>query len=346
VHKLALLFCFFVPAFLAAAPVGKITFLEGEVVVVRNGKALAASGVHEGTAIENQDTFRTGKASLVEVELNAQTGIKGTFRVAAQSAACLALSDLRDEQTGVIELLGGKIAVKVNKMLGATGLQVRTEVAQLGVRGTQFQVLTTANGDLLVLTSEGRVECTDGMTSLDAAAGTAVESLREESSFRQLPVTKPLDEFGTIWQNERLEVLEANASLAFRFYAHLYTARFDQVQSAYTKLLAEAGGVVTLWETQDAEGTFSDSQAQVQEKDRIAGPLFGVRGAFNFLDRYRFHLDDLRPLVTGSEAQAFYRRLDQQRDQLDAWIFHYRYLVKLYAQRNDGTFPLDDFDAL
>lgn len=344
VRKLLLGLCLVSPALVSAGPVGQISFLDGSVTIIRNGKPIASAQVHEGFPIENQDTFKTGTGASVEVELSAETGIAGVFRVAARSTACLVLSDLKSEQVGIIELLAGMITVKVNKILGATGLRVRTEVVQLGVRGTQFRVITNANGDLLVLTSEGRVECSDGSTTLNAVAGTAVEALRDQEVFRQLAVSGDLDDFQNLWQDQRLEVLKADAYRAFQFYSALYTSRFSQVQHAYQRLESEAGEVVSLWKAQDQRGAQSDLGAQMREKTLIVGPLFEVRGAFNFLDRFRFNLEGLRPYLSpASSTVAFYQRLDSDRDRLDLWIYQYRYLVKLYTQRNEGEFPLDGF---
>src|SRR5262249_12007362 len=140
--------------------IGEITYIEGDVRILRNAKILSGKDVDFGTALQNYDQIRVGKNGAVEFAIDPKTGIDATVTVKPSSTVTLDITSLKNSQKGAIDLLAGGVEFKVKKLTGGNSLNLRTGSANMGVRGTQFAVDFSVNGDILLTTSEGRVETT------------------------------------------------------------------------------------------------------------------------------------------------------------------------------------------
>lgn len=346
------LFLVVTAVFSFAAGVAKITFVDGNVKIMRHAKLVSADLIEEGFELENYDTVTTGPKSQVEIKLNPNSGITGTLKLSPSTSFYLELSALKGEQVAGIELLAGSVAVKVGKMVGKSGLQVRTESTVMGVRGTQFHVLCSPGGDLLVTADEGRVECRNDNSSFFSEPGTVVEFLPTEKQFRPLPVpAATLLSYENQWREKRLAALRSNAPRALKFFALRYQQKFSEVSRSFDRLQEDGQKIITLWKSQDQEGTLSPPEKLLAEKRALVGLLMHVRQQIVLLERFYQRVLEIRQyaaegalpadteLTRNYTAKDFFRQLDKDETTLQQWMGEYRYLMKLYSDRNEGSVP-------
>ncbi|NNM66483.1 MAG: FecR domain-containing protein [Spirochaetales bacterium] len=337
-----------------ADPVATITYLDGDVSLIRDGQTIPSYAIQEGFGIEDYDTITTGDQSHVEISFNPATGIAGTLKMGSGSTIWIELSALLQQQTAGINLLVGSLQVKVDKMFGKAGFQVRTDAAVMGVRGTQFHVDSSPQGDFLVATLEGRVECSSNGRTLFAVPGSVVEVLPEEQLFHSVPVdVATVDSFEKSWYKQRVAALKANAPQAFVEFARRYQQEMSQLSRAEERIKNDAGSVLSLWKKQDATGNLSAGPDLLIEKNTVIGPLLQAKTPMFFLERLNYRLKEMKSylkegalsatveLSSGYTAKDFFRQWDQDQASLLAWMSDYRYDMKLFAERNNGSFPTD-----
>jgi len=352
---LVMMLCLALP-FAAAAgdAIGDIVYLEDGVAINRNGEALDPGSIYIGTAIENYDFMRTDATGYAEVELGASGGPGATVRVSPNTTFAFEVNRHVKGSRNTVGLITGSLAMKVQKLSGNQTLEVATEAALMGIRGTTFVVIVNPAGEVLVATSEGSVSCIDDQgRELYAQPGQVVEKLPGES-FRTIPVAvSSLEQFQRDWYAERLEVFKANALKAIRYYGLRYFELRERFAKGYQALQSE-GDVLRQWYEEDRRGQIGGRMAVMREKKRLLRHLFELRKTLFMFERVYFRLAELESyheegygrgaLRPGLSSGEFFRQFDQDRRLLERQMAEVRYITKLYAQRNEGRFPTDHFE--
>jgi hypothetical protein len=338
----------------AQSSVGDIVYLEDGVGINRNGEQLGADDVYIGAEVENYDLMSTDATGYAEVELTAPGGPGATVRVSPNTTFSFEINRQGPDTRASVGLIAGSLAMKVQKLSGKQSLEVATESALMGVRGTTFTVLLSPAGEVLVTTSEGSVSCTDEEgRELFAEPGQAVEKLPGES-FRRVPVAvSSLEEFQRDWYADRLAVFKANALKAIRQYAVRYLELRERFAEGYEGLQEERD-VLRRWYDQDRRGTLGGRMELIRDKKRIIGHLFALRKTLYIFERVYFRLDELEryyregygrgSVQPGLSSEEFFRLFDRDRQTLAGQMAEVRYVTKLYALRNEGRFPTDHFE--
>lgn len=331
--------------------IGEIAYLEDEIEITRNSVTL--DYVDIGTTIENFDLLTTGEYGLAEVALAMEGSPDTTVKVSPNTAFYFELNQLKQGNKTTIGMISGSVSMKVRKMSRSQAFEVRTESATMGVRGTSFTVTTTVAGDLLISCDEGRVSCRDeGDAELFAVPGKAVEK-RSGEIFRAIPVAvSDLQTFQKNWYAERLSVFKNNALKALRFYTIRYLALTENFNQAYTKLYRNKE-IISKWIKQDSNGTMGSTMENMREKKKLIGDLLRIRRILFIYERVYFRLQELKgyydqgygrgTIKAGLTADAFFRRFERDKDELRRKMARIRYITKLYAIRNNSSFPTDAF---
>lgn len=328
--------------------IGTVTYLEGYPEVIRNGTEVV-DWVDFGFEVENYDKVETDDISLVEIEIEPSTGIDATITVQPSTVFYFDISNLRGEQSGGVELLGGSVGVVARRLVGTSKLDVRTSSAVMGVRGTTFSVTTAINGDILVTTTEGSVECTpaEGQPRF-AVPGQAVEQTID-GTFRNIDI-EGVDAatFQRSWFKERVQAFDANAPRVIRYYGQRYLEQREQFAAAYRALLAERD-IIDKWITEDEEGRIGTRMDVMREKREIVGELMAVRGSLFLFERTFYRLAQMAPYARGEvltmrvapgvTAQQLFQTVADDREVFSRRMSIVRYVMKLYALRNDGVMP-------
>lgn len=333
--------------------IGEIVYVDGDVRIMRENRQI--DQVDFGFQIENFDQIITGERGTVEIALYPETGIHASVQIASETVLYFDISSLRSEQRGALELLTGTVNLSVARLSGQNSLDVRTASAIMGVRGTVFSVSATALGDVLLATDEGRVECrTAGNQVLFAIPGEFVEKV-DQQSWRNITVEpSSADAFRTSWFSERIEALETQAPRAIAAFARRYTRLKDNFIQSYVRLMNNRE-IIQTWMDQDRLGIVGDSAERSREKRQIVGSLIAVRMQLFQLERIYYRLDWLirqsnsvpgnTDLGGGLTYRTFQRQFEEDSQLLSQRMQEIRYILKLYALRNDGQTPFDAFSG-
>jgi hypothetical protein len=143
--KVCLAVCLAIVA-VSGATIGKVSYVEGEVVIVENGKE---KQLKVNQKIDLGDQIRTGIESVLEV-----TYTKGTvIRVGEKSKVTLSGSDVANN----VKVGEGRVWANVQK-LASGQFRVTTPVATAAVRGTVFRVESGDDSSSTIALYEGKVD--------------------------------------------------------------------------------------------------------------------------------------------------------------------------------------------
>lgn len=326
---------------------------EQSVGILRNAAQIAESDIDFGTSLQNFDTIRTGAKSTMEITINAKTGIDAVLTVLPSTTLTLDITALKTSQKGAINLLAGTIDLKVKKMTGSNELAVRTATANMGVRGTTFEVSYSVSGDILLSTQEGRVECTveDGKV-LFSAPGDVVQGTYE-GEWSSIPVAvEKIAAFRQKWRAQRIEAFRANPIRATRQFALLYTRFKARFNTAYAELMTNRDLIIR-WINEDNAGNIGNLADRNRDKLKLIVSLAKLRRVSVHFERAYYRLNQIDELYgekippqqlirPGVTVAQFFQTFHDDKEGLAQKLADIQFIGKLYAKRNDGSFPLDD----
>lgn len=222
----------------AADVIGKISYLEGKVEIVRDEGPLDAKLIKEGLALENFDLLKTGANGKLEVQVTSPSAPSSTIQVGPRAQFSIEIGKVGTKQRTTFDLIAGSVAMKVAKRTGSQEMKVQTETAVVGVRGTDFTVTAPATGDLLITCDEGEVECTDEKgTTLRAVAGEAIE---QRWGKRIARVALTLRE----WHERQNADLNNDPLKSVKKFVWIYGVRKSQFARRYLALTKSPGRTV------------------------------------------------------------------------------------------------------
>jgi len=336
----------------AAEKLGGITYLEGDVSLIRDGEEI--DGVQIGQDLQNFDVVRTGPDGLAEIAVSTPKAPKMTVKVSRGTQFSFEISRLGARQQTSVGLIGGTVSLKVAKLTGSQAVNLKSDAAAMGVRGTQFTVTSPPTGDILVTCDEGEVVCTDdGGRELTAIPGTVVEK-RPGELFRAVPVAvSSLETFRRDWNAERIDALRTNALRAIRNHAILYAALSREFDRNYAELMKQQA-VMSKWKNEDSRGKLGSAMELMKEKKDIVRHLFALRKTLFRFERVYYRLLELKDyhdqgfgrgtLESGESTTVFFQKLEREKGDMLRKMATIRYVAKLYALRNNGRVPTGAFD--
>ena len=331
--------------------VGTIVYMEEGVEIDRNRETIPSWDVFIGMGVENFDLLRTDERGYAEVEVDDPRSAPALVRISPNTSFYFEMNKIGRDQTTTIGMITGSLSVKVAKLSTRQNVEVATESALMGVRGTDFAVTLSPGGDILVTAEEGRVSCIDESgQELFAEPGTVVEKLPGEL-FREVPVAiSDLETFQRDWYADRMEVFKSNALQAIKFYAGRYLRLKNRFNSAYSDLQQESQ-ILRKWYAEDRREEIGGRMETMREKKELIGDLLELRKILYIFERVYFRLVELEEYFSqgygrgqiepGLSAAAFFNRFDREKQMLGEQMGEIRYVTKLYAKRNDGSFPTD-----
>jgi hypothetical protein len=328
---------------------GQLVYLENELSVVRDNRAVDPAQVEIGLEIQNLDLLKTGRSGYAEVALD--DPLSATIKVSPGTTFYLEQAAVSKGRRTSVGAITGSITVKVQKLASNQEVQVSSEAALMGVRGTTFEVSLSPAGDLLVTCEEGEVLCQEeGGAPVSAVPGTVVAQPAGEA-FQQVPVAvSELARFRQEWYAERIEAFKANPLRAIRFYALRYAALRERFNRAWAGLARERQ-VLEKWYDEDRRGRLGGNMEILREKRRLIRHLLELRRVLFLFERVYFRLGELEEyyrqgygegsLEGGLTSRAFFQAFERDRAVLARRMAEVRYVTKLYARRNQGVFPTE-----
>jgi hypothetical protein len=322
----------------AADVIGKISYLEGRVEIVRDEGSLDAKIVKEGLALENFDLLKVGADGEVEVQVTSPAAAPATLRVGPRTQFSIEIGKVDTKQRTTLDLIAGSVAMKCGKLTGAQEMRVKTEAAVVGVRGTDFTVTAPASGDLLITCDTGEVECTDGKgTILRAGAGEAIEQ-RWGTAIARAVIT--LRE----WQDRENSALTSDPLKFAAAHARLFNFRlrsFDRQFARMKRWQKSFDG----WQQEHQRGIIGRAMQEGIQRWKLEKDLRGVRWTLFLLERTWVRLLELKEYCTEQgikgriglcSSEAFFDRLEQRRFGIEFRRARVRFWERLFVDRNDG----------
>lgn len=142
---------------LAMSDLYKVVYRKGDVSMTRQGESRK---IFKGDFLIGKDLIKTGPSSMVIVGFG--QGYQSRMKIGAATELVLEgkvadPDDNNEEKTSFFIKLGNILVDYINKDKDKNKLKVRTRTASMAVRGTEFFIHTTADGQTLVAVRSGVV---------------------------------------------------------------------------------------------------------------------------------------------------------------------------------------------
>lgn len=333
------------PAWAAPDVIGTLDAFDGTITVVRGGGVLASDKIDTGFAFENNDQLRVSSDGWADVALDNKNGIRANLHVKSGTSVMLDLSSLVPGQKGSLDLLLGSLSLKVQKMTGANGLDVHTETATMGVRGTVFDVDTEVDGSVLLTTTEGKVELApESGASHFSIPGTAVKSEGEDTpQWLEERVSDP-QAYAATWHQQRAQLFAQRRDAVLARLAARYKLLSGKFEAAHQRL-EENRELWKNWIDEETAGHRSQPVADAKLRLRIAANLQYARRLAWSLERVDQRLAnienrvgpafaDLKVPLSRGTWKDFITAWHAERSALEAKLALTHYRVKLFALRH------------
>lgn len=329
----------------AQASFGEIEYVEGDVTLTRGLKNLGDLNIGDEVLVD--DFIKTGSDGVAIIALDRTTGMRGTLTIKARSAVYVRVSQNDAGPKTTLELVAGQIGSKVAKLSASPTLQVKTDSAVMGVRGTEFGVSTSVSGNVLIFCSEGTVEASDGETTVQVPKGRAVEK-RTAERLRAVPVAvSSPEDFANRWIADEIEAFRANPARVLAAFEKRYADLGARFGAALEDLQMKVA--LRKWMDEDRSGARVNprSPETLREKKELISSILEIRKILFIFERIYYRIDEASALVAGTAAEraeirpgltvgAFLRQFDTDRERLARAMAFFRYAERLYALRNEG----------
>lgn len=313
-----------------AQSVGRIEYLEGDVTLVRDGRIRDAFDIQLGEAVLQFDVIQTGFDGYVELALE-RPG-QGTVRIRENSAYYI---ELDEREGGRVRLLTGAIEIAVDSLATGRRLDVQTQSAVLGVRGTTFDVLTAPDDSTLLGVREGRVAIAAAGSELIAQAGSAAETVEGRPPQVEAVPGGAFESFYASWTQTRLQAFRNGAPTFIRAYARRYLDTRETFENAYRDLISYRSDLQAALSGTPNRGRdmrLRSAMSPALIRMRSVLPLF-EETVYRLEELSRFHTQGIGRTTIGATPSAqFFRTFDRERTQLVRQLAEVRTIFRLYRE--------------
>ncbi len=335
--------------FLAASAFGKsasgtITYIEGYVDLYRDGELLDWEMVDIGFEVKEFDLIETGDDGLVEIELNLPSGSGTSLTVSQSTAFYFEMKEQGGKNQTSFQMMSGSISFKVQKLTGRDGLNVQTESAVMGVRGTEFEVVYSPEGGVLVLCNEGAVSVKDNQGREKYSRPGSVIAKVPDSGLSSFSVS--VDDLGlyrNYWVSSRDEVFKNGAEVFIRGYANQYLLFEPKFNAAFAALMEEKSKLERYGKepVEGSPGTLFKAKSEVSPgviKMRSILPIFEmIFYRLKVLEQYHDQGIGVGNIDNSLTSNQFFNDFAAQRDHISRQLAEVRYLFKLYNNLHNAT---------
>ncbi len=342
------------PAGSAAAnnTIGTLVYFDGRVDLQREGVYMTGDSVDFGLEINNYDLVATHATSYAEVELSTPAAPGVSVSIEENTAFYFEIAEVGGTPQTDFSLLSGSISFRVAQITGNGRLNVRTDSAVLGVRGTDFKVDSAPDGSLLVSVTQGRVAVADAEgEELLVEPGRVAQKLAD-GTLEAIPVSlSDVETFRENWYSDRIEAFRGNALSAIRFYANLYQEQMERFVDAYDRMMGNRE-ILNRWDSLYLDGRRPGTAQRLRDNREMGPALLAVRQTLVIFERVYYRLVQLQDLhdneglgrgsvSSGYSTTAFFRDFEEDARSLNTMMARVRHAYDLYAYVNPDS-PLRD----
>ena len=335
-------------AVFAAEPIGRVVYIEGIVDLQRDGDILELWDSDIGLDIYNYDLIETGVDGFIEIELINYKGRGSKIKVDNDTAfyfdvACIS----GDSKTNVV-MMSGALSFKINKLAGSEELNVRTESAVMGVRGTDFKVQRAPEGSVLVTCVEGKVACEDDRRMQRYASPGSIVEKKSGSSISRVDIDVGDENlYGMYWIGKREEIFRAGAETFVKGYAVQYNNYLPRFLEAYENLLSVADVLEAYGRDEAVSAGFSSKMITVKSDTtdelimmRSILPLFEhAFYAVQVLEDYHKSGIGKTTISSSMSSDQFFAEFAGSKGDIKNKLADVRYFIKLYMNISRAASP-------
>lgn len=348
----------------SAQVIGRIEYLEGTVEIVRDGSPLRPIDI--GSAVEHLDQIKTRANSTVCVSFLPSSGLSGQVDLEENTTAVLRSDSGGMEQVHELQLFTGALGVKVKRLASnKSSFRVRTPTAVLGVRGTEFTVISF-NGAALVACKTGEVRCDPWSSSAasngqaapgdSALPGRLVEVLESQSvktaEFPQGEFSSVWKDLRTRWKTFQVELITANPVSFLNSFVPVWERSASQIEADAQRL--RANSVLEKWLLEAKKGGPKGNRSSwITERNAVMKDLLAIKPHLTVGMMSWYRLNELIPhlssadmnkkLSNGQTVQAFVNRFTKTETEVSSAFTLFYAAEKQYMLRNDGLSPFLEF---
>ncbi len=221
-----------IPAWASAM---SVKFFLGQVSVTRNGKSLP---VQVGDKIGNGDVIKTGKNSMVELAFDESS----TITVQGDSVVQIGSKNLKDSEG--VSVVRGEIKGKFGKLKKGE-YKIGSPTTVCGVRGTEFGMAVSKDGNTYVALNEGKLAVRNPYKNIDLNQGSSLEA-----DVAGNPETGGIDENPSDWGNQQNSSIEDNLGDSAQKYEN-YMDNFEERSQKESEDISKLGDETKKAKTKD-----------------------------------------------------------------------------------------------
>jgi hypothetical protein len=341
------------PALFASDEIGTIDYMKGKVVITRNDEVLTTADLSEGDAIENYDLIRTYANSELSITITSPLSPNTVISIDPNTTFSIEISKYAKKNATTLEMFTGGIALKVQHLAGNQDLNVKSEGAVMGVRGTNFGVGSSPEGDILITCDEGDVEVASNTgKKFHAVPGKAVEQV-EGGEIAEIPVAvSSLAKFRQEWGAKKVEAFRANAPRAIKNFAVRYNTLLARFNSEFDNL-TKNNAVIDKWMKEHKANKVGGNLEIIKEKKAVVRDLLLLQRTLFIFEKVYFRVNELysyykeglganTAISPTLSAKAFFATFEKDQPMLDKKLAKVKFVMKLYAKRNDNSSIVDN----
>ncbi|MDC7228366.1 MAG: FecR family protein [Spirochaetales bacterium] len=343
------LMCFVSAAAFAAEPIGQIVYIEGIVDLQRDGEILELWDSDIGLEVYNYDLIETGYDGFAEIEITSHRTRGTLVKVDSDTAFYFDSAKMNGASKTNMTMMSGSLSFKVQKLTGNEELNVRTESAVMGVRGTEFNIQRAPEGSVLVTCVEGKVACEDDRRMERYAMPGSVVEKRSGSSLSRVDIDVGDENlYGAYWIGKREEIFRSGADTFIKGYSAQYNNYLPRFLEAYDNLLAVKSQLETYGlEENQGGGGFSSKMITVKAETsdemimmRSILPLFEHSYyAVQVLERYHQQGIGRTMIDKNYSSDDFFEEFSRRKLEIKNKLADVRYCIKLYMNISRAANP-------
>ncbi|GAB1432488.1 hypothetical protein MASR2M29_11130 [Spirochaetota bacterium] len=332
-----------------AKAIGELVYAHGNVSVLRAGGKKEAVDI--GDVVRPFDILMTGQDSRAEIDIASGKAGGSSIKLAENTIFYFDTKELDDKsRKTAVQLLGGSIAVKVDRLAGGS-FNVASDETVLGVRGTVFYVDSIADGSMLLSCFEGLLAVTTDNTKSFAEAGQAVSKMAGELPRTTQPGTQGLNDYRTAWNKDSMESY-ARLSIGL---IDSYSAVLDNNKTAFDKackaMLARED-ILKTWRDERAAGKAPRFTDYITEKKTMAALLFDCLEGLFIIEKPYYKLVTMKAihdkgigkgqLKSGKSSTEYFGSFEASTQSLAVSMAKVREALDLFNWASAGS-PLGEF---
>lgn len=319
--------------------IGRITYLEGDVQLIRGGEVRDQFQLSPGDALQAMDVLQTGFDGYAEVELSA--GGRTEVRIRENTAWYVEVTGEDGNSEARLKLLNGSVEMAVRQVSRGSRVSVETRSAVFGVRGTEFDVISAPDESNLLGVRRGQVAVTAGGQEAVAEQGVAVQVEQNQPPRSQTVPQGDFDSFYASWMEARLQVFRSGAATFNRAYARRFEDTVDNFDAARGELLAFRSQLREALANQSALGQ------DMQLRTEISPAIIRARSILPLFEDTVYRLRELRryhdqgigeTTINGQSSRQFFAAFARREDQLIRQLSEVRAMLVLYGELERRSF--------